>query len=336
MSLNRNKRSIVLNLKDPEHVEVFKELVKWADVLLENYRPGTMEKFGLGYEALKEINPKLVYAATSGFGDSGPYRLKPAYDVVVQAMGGVMSITGAEGGEPTRVGASIGDITAGIFTAFGVSTALLLREKTGVGQKLDIGMLDCQVAILENAIARYVTTGVAPGPIGNRHPSITPFAPFTASDGYVVVGAGNDRLWTRLCEIIGTPELIEDPRFLTNGDRTTNVKELTPLLDKAFSVRTIDEWITALEDAGLPCAPINTVDRVVNDPQIAAREMIVEVDHPVAGPLKMPGVPVKFLDTPGDVHSPAPLLGQHTSEVLQEILAWDAAKADDFAERANA
>ncbi|MDR2620646.1 MAG: CoA transferase [Propionibacteriaceae bacterium] len=331
MSLNRNKRSIVMNFKNPEHVAAFKELVKHADVVLENYRPGTTDKLGIGYDVLKEINPRLIYAQCSGFGDTGPYRLKPAYDVVVQAMGGIMSITGQEGGEPTRVGASVGDVIAGIFTAFGVSTALVAREKTGVGQKLDISMLDCQVAVLENAIARYVTTGTSPVPIGNRHPSITPFAAFTASDGWVIVGAGNDKLWGGLCDLIGQPELKADPRFLTNGDRTNNVYELTPILNEAFSHRTMNEWLTDLEAAGLPCAPINNVEKIVNDPQIAAREMIVEVTHPVAGPLKMPGVPIKFSQTPGGVETPAPLLGQHTSEILQEVLGWSKEKADDFA-----
>jgi len=331
MSLNRNKRGIVLNLKDPAHVEVFKQLVPKADVLVENYRPGTMDKLGLGWDVLRALNPRLIYAQCSGFGDTGPYRLKPAYDVVVQAMGGIMSITGQEGGQPTRIGASLGDITAGMFTAFGVATALVARDKTGEGQKIDVGMLDCQVAVLENAIARYVSTGQVPRPIGNRHPSITPFAAFTAADGWVVVGAGNDKLWAQLCELIGTPELIEDPRFLTNGLRTKNVDELTPLLNAAFVARTMDEWLGDLEAAGLPCAPINTVDKVLADPQIAARDMIVTVEHPVAGPTKMPGVPVKFSATPGGVDRPAPTIGQHTAEVLQELLGWDAATAAAFA-----
>jgi CoA:oxalate CoA-transferase len=335
MSLNRNKRSVVLNFKNPDHVAIFKELVAKADVVLENYRPGTAEKLGIGYDVLKEINPQLIYAQCSGFGNTGPYRLKPAYDVVVQAMGGIMSITGAEGGEPTRVGASVGDVIAGIFTAFGVVTALEVRHRLGHGQKIDISMLDCQVAVLENAIARYITTGVSPVPIGNRHPSITPFAGFTASDGYVIVGAGNDKLWGLLVNLIGKPELLTDPRFLTNGDRTANVYELTPILNEAFSHKTMAEWLGELEAAGLPCAPINNVEAIVNDPQIAERGMIVEVTHPVAGPLKMPGIPVKFSETPGSVDTPAPLLGQHTSEILQEVLGWEPAAADEFAAHAE-
>ena len=303
MSLNRNKRSMTLNFKEQGARDLFKEMVKKADVVLENYRPGTMEKFGLGYDVLKEINPNLIYAACSGFGETGPYKLKPAYDIIVQAMGGIMSITGPEGGEPTRVGASVGDIIAGLFTTIGVSMALYHRAMTGEGQKIDVSMLDCQVAVLENAISRYLVNGEIPGPIGNRHPSITPFEGFTASDGYVIVGAGNDRLWKKLCELLGKPELITDPRFVTNGDRTNNQKALKPILDSVFKTKTIDAWLVVLEEAGIPCAPINTVDRVLKDPQIKARDMIVEVDHPVAGKMHVPGVPIKMYKTPGSVDS---------------------------------
>lgn len=330
MSLNRNKRSIELNFKNQAEVDVFKEMVKKADVVVENYRPGTMEKFGLGYEDLKKINPRIIYAACSGFGHSGPYRDKPAYDIIVQAMGGMMSITGPENGEPTRIGASVGDIMAGMFTAYGVMLGLFHRERTGEGQKVDVGMLDCQVAVLENAIARYVTSGSVPKPLGNRHPSITPFSAFTAKDGHIIVGAGNDRLWEKLCNILGHSELIKDPRFDSNSNRTNNVKELGSILNGIFINKTIAEWLEELEAAGLPCAPINTVDKIVNDPHIAARNMIVEVEHPVAGNLKMPGIPVKLSETPGSVHSPAPLLGQHTAEIMKELLGWDESKTTEF------
>lgn len=320
MSLNRNKRSMTLNFKEQGARDLFKEMVKKADVVLENYRPGTMEKFGLGYDVLKEINPKIIYAACSGFGETGPYSQKPAYDIIVQAMGGIMSITGQEGGEPIRPGASIGDIIAGLFTTIGVSMALYHRAMTGEGQKIDVAMLDCQVAILENAISRYLVNGVVPGPLGNRHPSITPFEAFTASDGHVIVGAGNDRLWKKLCEMIGKEELLTDERFLTNSLRTTNQKALKPILDAVFKNKTIDQWLAMLEEAGVPCAPINTVDRVVNDPQVKAREMLVEIEHPVAGKMHVPGVPIKMYKTPGSVDTPAPTLGQHTEEILNELL----------------
>lgn len=319
MSLNRNKRSMTMNFKEPAAKELFKKMVAKADIVLENYRPGTMENFGLGYDVLKEINPRLIYAACSGFGATGPYKLKPAYDVIVQAMGGIMSITGQEGGEPTRPGASIGDIIAGLFTTIGIGMALYHREVTGEGQKIDVGMLDCQVAVLENAISRYFASGVAPAPLGNRHPSITPFEPFTASDGFVIVGAGNDRIWARLCNLLGREELIADHRFVSNLDRTNNEKELKVILDAEFKAKTIDEWMALLEEAGIPCAPINTVDRVVKDPQIIAREMIVEIEHPVAGKMHIPGVPIKMSATPGSVDTPAPLLGQHTDEILKEF-----------------
>lgn len=325
MSLNRNKRSMILDFKKPSNVEVFKEMVKNADVVVENYKPGTMEKFGLGYDVLKEINPKIIYAACSGFGHTGPYHQKPAYDIIVQAMGGIMSITGQENGEPTRVGASIGDITAGIFTAYAIMLAVYHREKTGEGQMIDVAMLDCQVAILENAIARYVTSGEVPKPIGNRHPSITPFASYTAKDGHIIVGAGNDRLWEKLCTTINRMDLHKDPRFDTNPNRTKNVEELAVELNKTLKEKTIAEWIDLLDAAGVPCAPINTVDKIVNDPQIKSREMIVEVEHPVAGKLKMPNVPFKMTKTPGKITSPAPLLGQHTNELLKEMFGWDEA-----------
>ena len=323
MSLNRNKRSITMNFKRKEERDLFKEMVKHADVVVENFRPGTMEKFGLSYDELREIKPDIIYAACSGFGHTGPYRDKPAYDIIVQAMGGIMSITGPENGDPTRVGASVGDVIAGMFTAYGVMMALFHRGRTGEGQKVDVGMLDCQVAVLENAIARYATSGIAPSPLGNRHPSITPFSSFTAKDGYIIVGAGNARLWERLCDILGRTDLIHDERFDTNANRTTNVKELMAILNDIFKDKPIGEWLSVLEDAGLPCAPINTIDRIVNDPHIKAREMIVEVEHPVAGKLKMAGVPVKMSLTPGSVDSPAPLLGQHTNEIIKELLGWD-------------
>lgn len=324
MSLNRNKRSMSLDFKNTKHIEVFKEMVAKADIVVENYRPGTMEKFGLGYETLKSINPKLIYAACSGFGRTGPYTKKPAYDIIVQAMGGIMSITGEEGGIPTRVGASIGDVIAGVFTAYGVMLALYHRDMTGEGQLVDVGMLDCQVAILENAIARYVTSGEVPGPIGNRHPSITPFSSFTAKDGQIIVGAGNDRLWIKLCNLLDKNELIVDERFCDNGKRTVNYRELHAILNDILKNKTIDEWMVMLEEAGIPCAPINDVARIIDDQQIKAREMIVEVEHPVAGNLKMPGVPVKLSLTPGSVRTAAPLLAHDTEEILGELFGWDA------------
>ena len=330
MSLNRNKKSIELNFKNPEHVEIFKQLIPQFDVVVENYRPGTMEKFGLGYDVLREIKPDLIYAACSGFGDSGPYRLKPAYDVVIQAMGGVVSITGPEGSSGYRIGASLGDIIAGMFTGYGIMMALFHKQNTGEGQKIDVSMLDCQVAVLENAIARYATSGEIPRPLGNRHPSITPFSAFASADGSVIIGAGNDRLWNKLCEVLGRTDLLTDPRFLTNPDRTAHASELGQIMDEICKTKTTQEWVDLLEEAGVPVAPINTIDKVVNDPQITSREMIVEVEHPTAGKLRMAGVPVKMSLTPGSVDAPAPTLGQHTADILQEYLGWDADAAAAF------
>jgi CoA:oxalate CoA-transferase len=320
MSLNRNKRSMTLNLKSAEGKQLFMDMVKTADIVLENYRPGTMEKLGLGYETLREINPGIIYAACSGFGHTGPYSKRPAYDVIVQGMGGIMSITGQEDGEPTRVGASIGDINAGLFTVIGILTALHHRTQTGEGQKVDVGMLDCQVAILENAISRYLASGKVPVPLGNRHPSITPFEPFKARDGYVIIAVGNDKLWEKFCNLIGRPELISDERFATNPARTENQRQLKEILDTVFPAKLVEEWLATLDGEGIPCGPLNTVDKVIEDPQIKAREMIVESVHSVAGAVKMAGIPIKLSLTPGAVEKPAPLLGQHTQEILQDML----------------
>lgn len=330
MSLNRGKRSMTLNMKSEEGKQILKDLVKEADVLVENFRGGTMDKLGLGYDVLKEINPRLIYSACTGFGMTGPYKFDPAYDVIVQGMGGIMSITGQEGGEPTKVGASIGDITAGIFSAVGIMMALYAREKTGKGQLVDVSMLDCQVAILENAIARYMNAGVSPKPIGNRHASITPFQSLKTSDGYVIIAVGNDTLWQKFCGLIDRPDLAADPRFTTNPLRTENVKVLGEELTKTFVTKTMDEWLHILKKGGIPVGPINDVERVIKDPAVIARDMIVTTHHPVAGDVEMAGVPIKLSDTPGSVDGPAPTLGQHTREILKEKLNMDDALIDQL------
>lgn len=322
MSLNRNKRSMTLNLKSPRGQQVLRELVPLFDVLAENFRPGTLEKLGLGYETLRDLNPRLIYAAASGFGRTGPYSQRPAYDGVVQAMGGVMSITGQEDGKPTRVGTSIGDIIAGIFTAIGILSALAARERTGQGQLVDVAMLDCQVAILENAIARYSVTGEIPRPIGNRHPSVVPIEPFETQDGQLMVAVGNDAIWRRLCEALGRPELAADPRFETNPLRHAHYAELRPILAEIFQSRTIADWQAQLDAAGIPASPINTIAQVMEHPQVLAREMLVKLTHPVAGELTMPGIPIKLSETPGAMRTAAPTLGQHTESLLAELLGY--------------
>jgi len=330
MSLNRGKKSITLNLKDEADRHIFMDLVKESDVVIENYRPGTMAKLGFEYEDLKKINSRIIYAAISGFGHSGPYSTRPAYDMIVQAMGGIMSITGEPGQAPVRVGSSIGDVTAGIFGAIGILSAIEARHKTGEGQKVDIAMLDCQVAILENAIARYLLSGEVPQPLGSRHPSIAPFQAFPTKDYYVIMSAGNDALWGKLCKVLGTPELIDDPKYKTNKDRNDNIVELCEIISKISVTKTTAEWMQILEEGGLPVGPINTIDRVVHDEQVNARDMIVEVEHPIAGKLKFAGNPIKLSATPGEVTKPAPILGQHTEHVLKELLGWSDEQVSEY------
>ena len=321
MSLNRGKESIALNLKDFDDKETFTKLLAMADILVENYRPGTMEKLGLGWDVLHEKFPQLIYAAASGFGHTGPYSKRAAYDLVVQAMGGVMSLTGQPGGEPTRVGSSIGDMTAGMFTAIGINAALFHREKTGEGQKIDVAMLDSQVAILENAIARYSATGEVPGPLGARHPSITPFDAFKAADSYIVIAAGNDSLFAILCETIGQAGLAESPLFKTNLLRTENCAVLKEKLEKALSKKTVAEWNKIFDKAGVPSGPINKVDQVLTDPQVVSRNMVVTAKDKIAGPLKMAGNPIKMsaFDDP-TTRQPAPDLDADREKILSELI----------------
>jgi len=320
MSLNRGKESIALNLKDDADRRVFENLLAMADVLVENYRPGTMERLGYGWENLHERYPRLIYAATSGFGHSGPYSKRPAYDMVIQAMGGIMSITGQPGGEPTRVGSSIGDITAGLFTAIGIGAALYDRAKNGEGMMLDVAMLDCQVAILENAIARYMASGEVPGPLGARHPSISPFEAFATSDGHIIVAAGNDSLFRGLCSAIGRPELADNPLFLTNPLRNQHVDALKDELEGRLRQQTTDHWLQLLGEAGIPCGPINNVSQVLGDPQVMERNMVVQVDDPVTGPLSMAGNPIK-MSAYGDpsTRGPVPELDGDRERVLRLI-----------------
>ena len=314
-SLNRGKESRALRLDDPADRREFERLVDGADVLVENFRPGVMERLGYGWESLHARWPRLVYAAVSGFGRTGPYAERPAYDLVVQAMGGLMSLTGPAGGAPVRVGASIGDIAAGLFAAVGVLSALHDRGRTGEGQLVDIAMLDCQVAILENAVARYGATGEAPGPLGARHPSITPFDVFEAADGPLVIAAGNDALFARLCGALGREGLASDERFADNRRRTENADALAAEIEGALAGGPAAEWLERLGAAGVPCGPINNVAAVVDDPGVRARNMIVSVELPDGTTVEMAGNPVK-LSAHGDpaVRAAAPGLGADPSE----------------------
>lgn len=319
MSVNRGKKSVVLNLKDPEDRERFKALVKQADVLVENFRPGAMERLGLDYEKLSVLNPRLIYAACSGFGQQGPYRLKPAYDIIIQAMSGLMSITGPGPGQPTRVGTSIADLVAALFTVIGILAALNERNRTGRGQMVDVAMLDCQLALLENALARYFATGEDPVPLGNRHPSIAPFSSFNAADGQFVLAVGNNSLWEAFCNAVGQPALLEDPRFADNASRTTHWAELHQILEELFRTKTVAEWLELLDSHGIPCGPINTISAVAGDPHVQERGMVVELVDEEAGPVKMAGLPIKFSRSSCTIDKPAPRLGAHTEEVLSSL-----------------
>ena len=330
MSVNRGKKSVTLNLKSPRGKELFLELVKGSDILVENFRPGTMEKLGLDYESLKKHHPSLLYAACSGFGQTGPYAMRGAYDMIIQGMGGIISITGEPDRPPVRVGTSIGDITSALFTTIGLLSALRHRDQTGEGQLIDVGMLDCQVAILENAMVRYFSTGDIPRPLGRRHPAITPFEVFESADGYVVIAIGNNELWRKFCEHVDRPELIDDERFHTNALRTENHESLFPILAEIMCRRTTDAWVEALEAIGVPCGPVNTVDKVANDPQVLARDMIAEVEHDTTGTVQVPGIPIKLSETPGQIDAPAPNLGEHTSEILTDLLKLGAEEVNQL------
>lgn len=319
-SINREKESIALDLRDDDDRRILDGLLAQADVLTESFRPGTMTKLGLGYDDLKEKHPKLIYASTSGFGHTGPYSARPAYDMVVQGMGGIMSVTGHPDSPPTRVGSSIGDIVAGLFTAVGINAALFRRTITGEGERIDIAMLDCQLAILENAVARYVATGDIPGPIGARHPSIAPFEAYEVSDGHIIVAAGNDTLFGQLADVIGNSALKEDERFLTNPLRVENVDALKTEIERQLMADTMADWLALFETEGIPSGPINNVQQVMSDPQIAARNMVVTAVDPVAGEMKMAGNPIKLShqDDPS-VRRRAPHLDEHRQALLQEF-----------------
>jgi CoA:oxalate CoA-transferase len=320
ISVNRGKQSIALDLKSDADRKVFEALLARADIVIENYRGGTMEKLGYGYDTLKDRYPKLIYAAVSGFGHTGPYAKRPAYDMIAQAMGGVMSLTGHPGTAPVRVGTSTGDITAALFATIGIVTALYDREKTGRGQKVDVGMLDAQVAVLENAITRYVATGEVPGKLGNRHPSIAPFAAFATGDGHIAIAAGNDDLWTRTAKVLGRDDLLADDRFRTNPSRVAHVEAMTAEMEKALAARPSKEWLALLEAAGMPCGPLNDVADVMADPQVLARNMIVRSLDPDLGPIRMQGNPIKLSGhEDATTRGAAPDLDEDRAAILREL-----------------
>lgn len=327
ISLNRNKKSLVVNLKSPKGKEILRDLIRVSDVVLENFRPDTMQKLGFGWEDIQKINPRAVYCSICGFGhDALPqYASRPAYDMVAQAYSGLMSITGPEGGPPCRVGSSVGDIIAGMLGVIGIQAALRYRERSGRGQYVDIAMVDGLFSVLENAVARYVNTGEIPGPLGGAHPSIAPFQGFQGKDGqWVIAAIGNDKLWADYCKVLGREDLIDDPKFKTNPLRCDNRKDMVAILEKEMVKKTAAEWCEIFEARRIPYSPINNLEQICEDAHIKHRKMLVEIDQPVVGKMQISASPLKLSETPGEVYAPAPVLGEHTEEVLREILGYSA------------
>src|SRR3954465_7733562 len=319
-SVNRGKESIVLDLKAPGERDIFERLLDKADAVVENFRPGTMEKLGYGWDTLHPRYPRLIYPAASGFGHPGPYSHYPSYDMVVQGLGGIMSITGIPDGPLVRVGTSVGDLAGGLYTAIALNAALLHRERTGEATKVDVALFDCQIALLENAVMRYTTTGEIPGPMGARHPSITPFGGFAAEEGHFIIAAGNDGLFIRMARGIGRPDLADNPLFKTNPLRNQHQAALKAEIESVLRNGTTEHWIAVLEKAGLPCGPVNNVAQALAHPQTEARNMLVDVDDPITGPLRLAGNPMKlsaFADP--STRDPAPDLDADRAKILKEL-----------------
>ena len=319
-SVNRGKESIALDLKNDEHRKIFEKLLEKADVVVENFRPGTMEKLGYGWETLHAKYPKLIYASASGFGHTGPNSKDPAYDMVMQGQGGIMSITGNEGQPPSRVGMSIGDIGAGLYTAVAVNAALVHRLKTGESTKVDIAMFDCQLALLENAIMRYTVEKEIPGPLGARHPTITPFEAFATSDGSMIIAAGNDSLFIKMCEALGRSDMATDPAYKSNALRQKSQQKLKQEIESVLKTNTTDHWIAVVSKGGVPCGPINNIAQAIEHPQVAARNMLVDVPDGSGGTLKLAGNPLKMSAFPDPTtRAPAPDLDSDRDAILSSL-----------------
>jgi formyl-CoA transferase len=320
LCINRNKKSLTLDLKSEQGAELLCRLATTADVLVENFRPGTMERFGLGEKKLRALNPRLIYASLSAFGAHGPMRDWPGYDLIIQAWGGLMSITGMSDGEPTKVGVAIIDVVAGLMLGKAIVAALFARQRTGVGQMVETSLLEAEVACLINAGSNYLVGGTIPGRWGNAHPNIVPYQSVRTRDGYLVIGVASEGIWHRFCQAIGMADLADDPRFAKNSDRVEHREELIRVLTNLFLKRDSADWTALLGDAGVPCSPVQTIDQVFNSPQVRSREMLVEVEHPKAGRVRMAGLPVKLSETPTSIRLPPPILGEHTEEVLRSWL----------------
>ncbi len=327
MAMNRNKRGIALNLKIPAARDALKRMAAQADVVTENYRKGALDKLGLGYEALRPLNPALIYCSISGYGRTGPYADKGGFDLIAQGMSGLMSITGEPGGAPVKSGSPVCDINAGILAALGIVSAYVHRLKTGEGQRVDTSLYEAGIHQTFWHSAIFFATGAAPGPSGSAHILSAPYQAFAASDGWLNIGGANQANWERVARVLGAPEWVDDPRFRSNAERMGNLQALTELMNARLKTRTVREWIAALEAEGVPCGPIHTIAQMAADPQTLARGMVVVLQHPVAGTTRALGAPVKLSASPGAVTRPAPLLGQHTREVLAEY-GFGAAEID--------
>jgi crotonobetainyl-CoA:carnitine CoA-transferase CaiB-like acyl-CoA transferase len=324
MSVNRGKESVTLDLSRQEGQKIAQELCRHVDVLVENFVPGTMKKLHLGYDDLSKVNPRLVYASISGFGQNGPYAHYPALDIIVQAMGGMMSVTGEPDGPPLRPGASLGDSVAGLFAALAIVVALLQRERTGRGGYIDMSMLDSQVTMLENAFSRYFATGKAPGRLGSRHPAAVPFQSFATRDSYIVVALISDspEPWESFCNAIGHSELAKDPRFIDGPSRLKNYDTLLPLVEEAMKKKSSDEWLEEFSKVGVPCGPVNTIDKVAADPQVLYRGMVAEIPHKRLGKWRVANTPFRFHGSPSTPQGPSPDLGENTNDVFRDLLGY--------------
>jgi crotonobetainyl-CoA:carnitine CoA-transferase CaiB-like acyl-CoA transferase len=330
LCVNRNKRSITVDLKKPGGVELIKALALESDVFLENFTPGTADKLGIGYESIRSVNPGIIYCSITGFGPDGPYRDWGGYDLAVSGLGGLMAITGEPEGPPVKVGVAITDVATGISAQGAVCAALYAREKTGLGQRIDLSLLETQVAALVNMASSYLISGNIPKRWGTAHETIVPYQSFETEDKHVIIAAGNDQLFVKLCRALGIPDVADDPRFKTNPLRVRNHRECVGILAPILKTKKRDEWIKLLNAESIPCTPINTMDEVFMDPQVLHRNMLAEVDHPSAGRIKMVGIPVKYSAAEAAIRRPPPILGQHTREVLGEILGYDERRIEEL------
>lgn len=330
LSVNRNKRSITLNLKSEKGKEILRELAKRSDVLVENFRPGTMEDLGLGYESLNALNPGLVYCAITGFGSLGPEAQRPGYDLIAQGMGGIMSVTGPPEGPPYRVGIAQADIVAGMFAAYGIMVALFHRERTKEGQRLETSLFQGQLAQLTFQAGRFFATGVSPKPQGNQHPLIAPYESFRTKDGHINIAVGNNALWSTFCKVLGIENYEKDPRFETNPKRVENRPALIQVIEERTTKYTSQELRDLLDQAGIPNGPVWTIGEALSAPQTLALGMVQELEHPKAGRIKVTGVPIQLGRSPGSVRLPPPMLGQHTQEILRELLGMSEKEVEEL------